>query len=241
MPASLALALAAELDTQHQTEALFALLEETITFLAAVGGAAAARPLDGAQRLQAFVLDSLLVDPARWEEAAPPSLRQHVSLCHLQALYLAVEERMHGSPLDNVLHKYGVRSRICFPWNPCLAVCRRYRVPLSAAMVAALQSARPPIPTAVLAPILRDFAVNQLITVRRAIAFFEATVLTVVWGAPQDRWDGDAELKPYLTVSTDLELEDLPWFADGLPDELQLCHAMALLAWASGGGGGQHA
>jgi hypothetical protein len=55
---------------------------------------------------QDYVLEVLMVDPAVWGEIQSPTLSQSVRLCHLQYLFTYLEERMDGSPLDNVAFKY---------------------------------------------------------------------------------------------------------------------------------------
>lgn len=133
-----------ELDTQHHVDALFNQLEDIINFIGTIGGTTV-RQIDGAQLLHVYVLDTLLLDVVSWETTSTPSIRQHVRLHHLQTLYLALEERMHGSPLEKVL--------------------LRYREPLEPALLSRLQTAKKQIDREVLIPVLRDFMVDQLSTV----------------------------------------------------------------------------
>jgi hypothetical protein len=58
----------------------------------------------------------------------------------------------------------------------------------------------------VLMPVLHEFMTSQLVT---------------------GSWPADANLKQYLTFS-DPDLDDAEWYAEAFPEELMLCHAVAL-------------
>jgi hypothetical protein len=105
LSASAMAALWREIDTQHHVESLFRQLEDCIHFIVSVGGGGS-RSIDGAQLLHDYALTVLLLNPGAWDQCSSPTVRQHVQLRHLQSLYMALEERMHGSPLDNVLLRF---------------------------------------------------------------------------------------------------------------------------------------
>jgi hypothetical protein len=129
-----------EVDTQQRASQLLALLEQAIGFLSAPlapsadAGAAAEQPLGG------YVQEALLVSAEAWEELRTPSIERHVRLCHLQSLFMALEE---GSPS-------GALERVSL----------RYREPLTAELEAALDDAR--LRPATLLPILNDLMLTQL-------------------------------------------------------------------------------
>jgi hypothetical protein len=53
-------------------------------------------------RWQDYMLQVLMVEASVWGEIQSPTLVQAVRLCHLQQLFIFLEERMTGSPLDAV-------------------------------------------------------------------------------------------------------------------------------------------
>lgn len=55
------------------------------------------------------MLGVLMTPQPVWEEISCPTLCQSVRLCHLQQLFMYLEERMDGGPLANVLAKYRAR------------------------------------------------------------------------------------------------------------------------------------
>ena len=74
---------------------------QAVAFLGALGTEAAAQ-----QPLREYAAAVLLLSPEAWEQAATPSVEQHVRLCHLQSLVVALEEGGADSLLDNVHPKY---------------------------------------------------------------------------------------------------------------------------------------
>lgn len=123
----------AEIDTKNRLVRLMTQLEECISFLLSTGSsqrsAAAHQQLqspaavesagavggeqehteeedEGEVLVEHYVLQTLLVDPQRWAEVACASVSQHVRLKHLQSLYLGLEERSRGDPLEDVALKY---------------------------------------------------------------------------------------------------------------------------------------
>lgn len=92
--------------------------------------------------LERYVLDTLLMSPRKWEEIRCPALAQHVKLCHLQSLYLSLEERSGDDPLG--------------------AVALAYRDNLPAHVEADLKQNSATIDCFVFLPILREFCSEQL-------------------------------------------------------------------------------
>lgn len=96
--------------------------------------------------LCSYVLKTLLIDSAAWEDVSTVSVRTQARLCHLQSLFLALEEKAHGSALDGVL--------------------LMYREPLPPELRGALKVAIASFDLAVLVPVVRDFMTDQLTKVR---------------------------------------------------------------------------
>ncbi|CAE7238243.1 RNF213 [Symbiodinium microadriaticum] len=95
-----------EVDTQARLIRLLAVLEECITFVVLAGGATVQTVDDGDILLENYVLDTLLMNPRKWEEIRCPTLAQHVKLCNLQSIYLNLEERGGEDPLSTVALAY---------------------------------------------------------------------------------------------------------------------------------------
>eukprot|EP00051_Salpingoeca_urceolata_P024164 m.421491 g.421491 ORF g.421491 m.421491 type:complete len:4954 (-) comp20197_c0_seq2:49-14910(-) len=101
-------AIAAELDTQDSTQKLLSLLEQCISFIASIGKALVSQGgvIDEQTFLQTYVLETLLIAQAQWEDASTAATRKTVRLLHLRSLYLFLEELSHGNPLNRVLPQY---------------------------------------------------------------------------------------------------------------------------------------
>ncbi|KAJ1621669.1 hypothetical protein T492DRAFT_349950 [Pavlovales sp. CCMP2436] len=134
-------ALWVELDTGRQLARLTALVEEATRFASAVGGGADAR---AETPLQAFALEGLRMAASEWQACSTPSVRQHVRLCHLAALFLALEEGASGSS------------------SLSQAVLTKYQQPLPAPLRRALLDAAPLLELSLLVPALRDLLAEQL-------------------------------------------------------------------------------
>jgi len=129
-----------EVDTQLRLAALLAVLEQTATFLGAVGASNGTGLAE--QPLQKYALESLGLTDSGWAEASTPTVEQQVRLCHVQALLVALEEGASGSSaLD------------------CVALA--YREPLSESLHAQLASDTRLVVSDLL-PALHDLLTQQL-------------------------------------------------------------------------------
>ena len=128
-----------EIDTMERTSRLMNTLELTINFLVSI-------PLsvDINTPLNDFILQVLMFDPVEWNYISTKTINQTVCLCHLQSLYLALEEQMHGSALDKTCEQYKVKLTVQES-NYTLDAAKKLKVE-------------------VLVPILRDFITTQLHT-----------------------------------------------------------------------------
>lgn len=91
LSASVCAAIREEVDTQHRWRMLLSQMEDCIQFLVSIGGANV-KGIQGGTLLSSYITDVLLVRPETWMEMSTPSLRQHVQLKHLQALFILLEE-----------------------------------------------------------------------------------------------------------------------------------------------------
>ena len=135
LPDAIVRAILVEVDTQQRLQALLTLLEQVISFVCvAVGGGSAEAPLHD------YATQVLLLSDEAWRDASTPTIEQQVRLCHLQALFMALE---HGAPqsVDDELHE-------------------RYKEPLPPGADALLDDPR--LRRAELLPALHDLIVSQL-------------------------------------------------------------------------------
>jgi hypothetical protein len=181
LPPALLQTICVELNTAQLQQALLGLLEQAVAFLSALGQESSAE-----QPLREYVLHTLLVPDEVWKQASSHSVEQHVCLCHVQSLFVALEE---GQP--DALER----------------VHSKYREPLPAGLAQVLR-ADVRLRRSVLLPVLHEFLTTQLV---------------------EGSWPADASLKQYLTF-TDPDLEDAEWYAGAFPEQLSLCHAVALHA-----------
>jgi hypothetical protein len=114
------------------------MLELLINFLVSLSSSS----LVESTLISTYILENLKINPLNWENCSTKTINQNVQLCHLQSLYLSLEEQMKGSSLDGVL------------------MC--YRTPLSDDLSAHLRSISHALDLPVLIPIIRDFLTNQL-------------------------------------------------------------------------------
>jgi len=95
----------AEVDTQERLVRLMQQLEVAIGFIVSVGSSST-RNLNGNTTLTSYVTNTLYFPAGEWEEISTPSIRQTVCLRHLQSLYLMLEEKLYGNPLDDILDQF---------------------------------------------------------------------------------------------------------------------------------------
>lgn len=75
-----------EVDIDHRRSILTSQLEDCVTFLANSSAASGAE-LDGETKLEAYLLNTLLLDEKKWAEMKCPTLCSQVKLCHLKVRY----------------------------------------------------------------------------------------------------------------------------------------------------------
>jgi hypothetical protein len=121
--------------------ALMNQLEDCINFVVSIGGSAV-KGLSGDMLVSTYARDVLLLGDL-WDAVSTQTINHHVRLCHLQSLFLSLEEKMHGSALDGVFTKY------------------RERLPQD--LLEALLSGLAQLDLPLLLPILRDFVAQELV------------------------------------------------------------------------------
>jgi len=136
LPPALLQAICEEVDTAQKQQALLQLLEQAVAFLSALG-----TPATAEQPLHEYALAVLLLPEEVWQQATTHSLEQHVLLCHVQSLFVALEE---GTP------------------DAMEGVHPKYKQPLPAGLEAQLQ-ADVRLRRVVLLPVLHEFITTQLI------------------------------------------------------------------------------
>mmetsp|Transcript_31144 Transcript_31144/g.48161 ORF Transcript_31144/g.48161 Transcript_31144/m.48161 type:complete len:927 (+) Transcript_31144:47-2827(+) len=94
-----------EVDTRDRLMKLMRQIEMCISFIGSVGSSSQTE-INGQTFLHQYVLNTLLIERAIWEEITTQTISQHVQLCHLQSFYMELEEKMYGSPLDKVEERY---------------------------------------------------------------------------------------------------------------------------------------
>jgi hypothetical protein len=101
-----------EIDTQQRQQALMAVLEQAISFVGALGGGTVAGSEGGdgggvaaEQSLREYATSALMLTEEAWREASTPTLEQHVCLCHLQAIFMGLEEGSDGG-VEGVHSRY---------------------------------------------------------------------------------------------------------------------------------------
>ena len=98
-----------EIDTKNRIVRLLSFLEVIVGFLTSVGGQKVLGQMGiGNVLLREYAIESIHIDAGEWDEVATMSVNEHVRLCHLQSLFLRLEEMMTGSPLDDVRDDYRV-------------------------------------------------------------------------------------------------------------------------------------
>ena len=138
LPPALLQAICDEVDTAQRQEALLALLEQAVAFLSALG---TGTEDTAEQPLREYASQVLLLSDEAWKQASTHGVEQHVHLCHLQSLFVALEE---GTP--DALER----------------VHPRYRQPLPSVLEAQLRiDVR--LRRSVLLPVLHEFITTQLV------------------------------------------------------------------------------
>jgi hypothetical protein len=96
-----------EIDTKNRIVRLLSFLEVIVSFLTSVGGQKVVGQMGiGNTLLREYAIKTIQIDAEEWDEVATMSVNEHVRLCHLQSLFLRLEEMMTGSPLDDVKMEY---------------------------------------------------------------------------------------------------------------------------------------
>ena len=132
----------AEIDTQERLMRLMQQIEVCIGFIVSVGSDHT--QISGTTSLSTYVVSTLHIPQSEWEEISTPTIRQQISLRNLQSLYLFLEEKVYGNPLDDVLSQYSET--------------------LTADEEFALRSASTQLSLSDLLPIFRGFLIEQLNT-----------------------------------------------------------------------------
>jgi len=136
LPPPVLQAICEEVDTAQRQQQLLGLLEQAIAFLGAIGTAEVAET-----PLREYATGVLLLSEDAWKGASTHGVAQHVLLCHLQSLFVALEE---GTP------------------DALEAVHPKYREPLPAGLDATLR-ADVRLRRSVLLPVLHEFMTGQLV------------------------------------------------------------------------------
>ena len=105
IPPSLREQILSEIDTQERLMRLMQQLEVCIGFIVSVGSDSV-HNLSGNTPLSTYVVNTLHTPQNEWDEISTAGIKQQISLKHLQALYLCLEERVFGNPMDDVLACY---------------------------------------------------------------------------------------------------------------------------------------
>ena len=144
-------AILSEVDTLERLRTLIELLEQAIGFLGALGasetggggcgGTSGGGGGGGDVRLADYALRAMLLTREAWEAAATPTIERQVCLCHLQSLFLALEDGAAGVSVEQ-------------------QVSPRYAEPLPAELEAELSEPR--LPPSELLPALHDLMRGQL-------------------------------------------------------------------------------
>ena len=96
-----------EIDTKNRIVRLLSFLEIIVGFLTSVGGQKVVGQMGiGQVLLRNYAIETIHIDAQEWDEVATMSVNEHVRMCHLQCLFLRLEEMMTGSPLDDVKDAY---------------------------------------------------------------------------------------------------------------------------------------
>ena len=132
-----------EIDTHDRLTRLMQQLEVCIGFIASVGSSST-NHLNGNALLSSYVINTLYFSSSEWEDISTPSIRQIVCLRHLQSLFLALEEKLHGNPLNDVLNIF----------------CENLPSDLSDK----LKLAAPKLPLDIILPVFRGFLIKRLVS-----------------------------------------------------------------------------
>jgi hypothetical protein len=154
LPAVLHAAVEQQLDTQERALALFTVLQSVIEFLVSAHAGRAAllgdhqRASLGDTLLAEYACDTLLIPAAQWCLATCPAVDREARLCHVQLLFLLLEQNLAGGT------------------SPLARVALRYRAELSAELREHLRTALPLLDCSHVAAVLRDLMLEQLCEAR---------------------------------------------------------------------------
>lgn len=141
-----------EIDTQIRLTKLLRVLEDCISFVSQMPSASTspAGSVDNNVLLEDYVVNTLLLDTSKWEDIKCPTIAQHVHLCHLQSLFLSLEDKREASKSGG--------------GDPLGQVALKYREPLTESMLQSIRGAiaLKEIDVGVFVPLLREFATEQL-------------------------------------------------------------------------------
>ncbi len=204
-----------EIDTEHRYLLLQSQLEDCISFISSVGGGD--RVLSGDTKLSSFILDLMLIDPAKWMEMSTATLVNAVYLRHIKSVVEGLKDRQRGSD--------GLEE-----------VDAKYRQPLTASQVEALRRC---VTGATTATTFSSSSSSSSSSVAAgsavAVAPVDSNASTLLLRAVKDLLkklmdtsfgfsDVMCENLPYLGGG---DLADCEWFDELFPKDLRLKHAFA--------------
>ena len=91
----------AEVDTQARIIALMSKLEIVVNFITTVGGSSVKGMELEKILLRDYVIETLQIPAEDWDEASPPTLNEHIRLCHLRSLFMGLEEKMGDNDIPS--------------------------------------------------------------------------------------------------------------------------------------------
>ena len=94
-----------EIDTRDRLIQLMRYVEMCISFIGSITSSTQAS-IDGSVLLGSYIVNTLMINNDIWSKITTQAISQQVQLCHLQSFYMELEEKMNGSPLDNVEKAY---------------------------------------------------------------------------------------------------------------------------------------
>jgi hypothetical protein len=96
-----------ELDTQYNTRKLLNFLEEVVEFLVSVSRGAVGETITPPHTpLKTYAVQVMAVEKEEFERVSCPAVSDNILVCHLQSLFMFLEENANGSFLDKILPQY---------------------------------------------------------------------------------------------------------------------------------------
>ena len=96
-----------ELDTQYNTRKLLNFLEEVVEFLVSVSRGAVGEAITPPHTvLKTYAVQVMAVEKEEFERVSCLTVSDNILVCHLQSLFLFLEENANGSFLDKILPQY---------------------------------------------------------------------------------------------------------------------------------------